>query len=49
MLKANLVSVLKIPMSRVLEAMNKIGLGENVRAQEISVSDWEKLYRELYT
>lgn len=49
MLKANLVSVLKISMSDVLQAMNKVGVNDSARAQELTIDDWKKLYQELYT
>lgn len=47
MLKNNLSGGLQKPMNEVVVALKVVGLNEKVRAQELSVEDWVKLYREI--
>ncbi len=43
MLKANLSAGYKTPVDKILEYFRKLGIGENVRAQELSLDQWIKL------
>jgi len=47
MLKNNLSNGLKIPQESVKNALKKAGLNEKIRAQELSVEDWIKLFHVL--
>ncbi|MDD5290219.1 MAG: 16S rRNA (adenine(1518)-N(6)/adenine(1519)-N(6))-dimethyltransferase RsmA [Patescibacteria group bacterium] len=49
MLKNNLSGGLQKPMAEVVAALKSAGLDEKVRAQELAVSDWIKLYKQLTT
>lgn len=43
MLKANLSAGYKTPVDKILEYFRKVGIAENVRAQELSLDQWIKL------
>jgi 16S rRNA (adenine1518-N6/adenine1519-N6)-dimethyltransferase len=43
MLKANLASGLRLPVSTVLKTFQQVNIKEKVRAQELSLSEWLKL------
>jgi 16S rRNA (adenine1518-N6/adenine1519-N6)-dimethyltransferase len=47
MLKNNLVGGLKIEQKIILNTLNKIGLNDMVRAEDLSLADWRKLFAEL--
>ena len=47
MLKNNLSGGLQKPMAEIVEAMKATGLNEKVRAQELSVEEWIKIYSAL--
>jgi 16S rRNA (adenine1518-N6/adenine1519-N6)-dimethyltransferase len=49
MLKNNLAAGLQIPMAKAVAMMKNIGLDEKIRAQELSVEEWIKLYKRLTT
>lgn len=47
MLKNNLASALRCEQSEVIEVLKKAGLNEKVRAQELSMADWQKIFADL--
>lgn len=47
MLKNNLVGGLKIKPEIIINTLNKIGLDIKVRAEDLSLADWHKLFAEL--
>jgi len=47
MLKNNLVGGLKIKPEIIINTLNKIGLYIKVRAEDLSLADWHKLFAEL--
>jgi 16S rRNA (adenine1518-N6/adenine1519-N6)-dimethyltransferase len=47
MLKNNLVGGLKIESEIIINTLNKIGLDIKVRAEDLSLADWHKLFAEL--
>jgi 16S rRNA (adenine1518-N6/adenine1519-N6)-dimethyltransferase len=48
MLKNNLSGGLQKPMEEVVKAIKSVGLDEKMRAQELSVNDWVKLFLCFY-
>ena len=47
-LENNLAAGFHITKSRASDIIKKAGLPENIRAQELSIEDWVKLYRKIY-
>jgi 16S rRNA (adenine1518-N6/adenine1519-N6)-dimethyltransferase len=47
-LRNSLSQGLNLPVEKVVEALHRCGLSEKQRAQELSVVQWARLYRELY-
>jgi 16S rRNA (adenine1518-N6/adenine1519-N6)-dimethyltransferase len=47
MLKNNLAGGLKIEQKIIIDTLNKIGLNNMVRAEDLSLADWHKLFAEL--
>lgn len=48
MLKNNLAAGYQLATQKVAEALRKVGLDEKVRAQELGIEEWQKIYNILF-